>query len=92
LGGSQGIYGRVMCEDMEEGEADPHLTLILEKLAMFQGFVPNRTALCGYFYNTKHVIEDCPDLLKKWEKIRHIATWCMRASKNKKKDRRLMYG
>jgi hypothetical protein len=39
--------GMVVDEDMEEGEVDPPLVSIVEKLVMYQGFVPNHTcALC----------------------------------------------
>jgi hypothetical protein len=41
-------------------------------------------SLCGYCYNTKHVIEDFVDLLKKWEeKKAHCNT---EPHKNQNKD------
>jgi hypothetical protein len=39
--------GVVTDEDMEEGEVDPPLVSIVERLVMYQGFVPNHV-LCGY--------------------------------------------
>jgi hypothetical protein len=37
----------VMDEDMEEGEEDPPLVSIVERLVMYQGFAPNcMCALC----------------------------------------------
>jgi hypothetical protein len=36
-----------MDEDMEEGEVDPPLFLIVERLAMCQGSLPNRAIYVG---------------------------------------------
>jgi len=35
--------GTIATEDMAEGEVDPPLVSIVEKLVMYQGFVPNHT-------------------------------------------------
>jgi hypothetical protein len=39
--------GAVTNKDMEEGEAYPALDLIVEKLVMYQFFVPNRVLFMG---------------------------------------------
>jgi len=43
--------------------------------------------LCAYFYSTEHVIEECPNLLKKWEETKtHCNMVHVEFCKNKKKD------
>jgi hypothetical protein len=75
------------------GEVDPPLVLIVEKLAMCQGFVPNHMLFVGIVYSPEHVIEDCPDLLKKWEeKKTHCNMVHAEPHKIRRRMRRLMSG
>jgi hypothetical protein len=59
--------GMVVAEDMVEGEANPPLVSIVDKLVMYQGFVPNHMCFVHTDIVHEHVIKDCPDLVKKWE-------------------------
>jgi hypothetical protein len=43
--------GVVMDEDMEEGEEDPPLVSIVERLVMYQGFCTKPCVLCAYCYS-----------------------------------------
>jgi hypothetical protein len=77
----------VMDEDMEEGEVGPPLVSIVERLVMYQGFCTKPHVLCAYCYSPEHVIEDCPDLLKKWEENKmHCNMVHVEPRGNKKKD------
>jgi hypothetical protein len=57
----------VMDEDMVEEVEDPPHASIAVRLVMSHGSALSHMCSVHTCYSPKHVTEDCPDLLKKWE-------------------------
>jgi hypothetical protein len=73
--------GAVMVEDMAKGEVDP------PEIGHVLRFCTNLCVLCAYCYSLEHVIEDYPDLVKKWEENKtHCNMVHAEPRKNNKND------
>jgi len=80
-------------EDMEDGGGRALTLSNFGEIGHVSRFYSKPRDLYGYFYITGHLTYDYLDLFKKWEKIRHIETWCMQShEKIRRRMRRLMSG
>jgi hypothetical protein len=64
----------VMVEDMVDGEVDPPLVSIVEKLVIYQGFVPNHTCFVHIYTISSMSPKTIVNCLKSGKTRRPIAT------------------
>jgi len=85
-GGPRGGYGLGHIKGNGGGVSRPHTCFNCGQIGHVSIFFTKLCTLCGYFYSPEHVTEDCPNLLKKWEKKKeHFNMVTVEPHKNQKK-------